>query len=114
MVSEVRRLAFSREEIIQAVAQFSGPAKIDLPLGHVIDAKVTPTGVVLAIEQLGARSVIRREISMAEMASLLLRYCIHLKIPMPRHSAKSLAAKDGGIVFEIKMTTAPLGLARPS
>jgi hypothetical protein len=105
MVTETRRLAFTREEVLEAVAMFGEETRLGLPPGHVTALRVDgPDGLTLCIERLGSGKVIDHAIGASALAALLLRYCRHRGIPIPRRSKKAITAGKDGVVLETVLT----------
>jgi hypothetical protein len=112
MVREVRRIIFSRREIVDALTDFAPAVRVDLPPGHITGIKLDAAmGVLVTIEQLGSLSVTVHRIGPAKMAVLLIRYCKYRKIPLPKRATKSIVPGKGeGLALELAVTTT----ARPS
>jgi hypothetical protein len=111
MVQEVRRIIFSRTEVVDALMKFAPAVRIDLPPGHITSIKLDEAkGLLVAIEQLGSLSITVHQIGAAKLAVLLMRYCKHRKIPLPKRAAKSIApGKNEGLALQLTVTinTAP-------
>jgi hypothetical protein len=91
MISELRRISFSREAVLEALAYGIAGAQLALPRGHVVGLRIHPDGSCsVRIERLGGAARVEIECSPAQMAALLLGYAKHLSIPIPKRGTKQI------------------------
>jgi hypothetical protein len=91
MITEHRRISFSRDAVLDALAHGIGGSQVALPPGHVVGLRINADGSCsIKIERLGGASRSEVECRPAQMAALLLNYAKHLSIPIPKRSTKQL------------------------
>lgn len=91
MITEHRRITFSRDKLLDALAHGIGGGQVALPPGHVVGLRINADGSCgIKIERLGGASRSEIELKPAQMAALLLGYARHLSIPIPKRGAKQL------------------------
>jgi hypothetical protein len=109
MVSEVRHIVFSSEELMQAIVEYCRASKTPLPAGDVIGSTATQAEdsnalqVALIMRQPPNYEDETVKIENRVVGAALLRYCISKKVPMPRAASKSLELKDGEVALTLSL-----------
>lgn len=109
MISEVRHVIFSSDELMQAIVEYCRASKTPLPAGDVVGstAAVPETGTGLEV------ALIMRQppdfedepvaIENKVVGAALLRHCISKKVPLPRAASKSLELWDGNVALTLSL-----------
>jgi hypothetical protein len=91
MITEHRRITFSRDAVLDALAHGIGAAQVALPPGHVVGLRINADGsCAIKVERLGGASRSEIECRPAQMAAILMHYAKHLSIPIPKRGTKQL------------------------
>ena len=106
MVKEKRTLYFSNPEIMDALRLFKAQ-DLDLPEGTTIDTltlKAAPdVRLTLFIDSENGGSPMQQELSAPFITAMLLRFCFHKKIPLPRNARKDIDVIDGELVMSLSI-----------
>lgn len=111
MVTEFRRLAFSRVELKQALESFSRETNTFILDGDIAEIDVSGGSlpeVRLLLSSPGGYEQIAVDITAAQLAAALLRFCMTHKIPIPKKSDKQIerAGDSVALSLSINNTTA--------
>ena len=93
MPTEIRRLVFSNDELVEALRRYSETSDEKLPVGRVRACTVVDdrkTAVTLEIENRYTQEVYQVNLRHEFVGAALLRFCFDNGIPVPRDSEKSL------------------------
>ena len=115
MPVEARRIMFTEDEVIEALAHFAKATKHPMPTGKIaaceINTKVDLAAIVTVIHPAdGSTNTVRFD--NASVAAALIRYCIEKKIPMPKAAEKSVEAQGNALTLTTYIL--PSGLATSS
>ena len=105
MPTELRRLVFSKQELVEAIDSHNRNAAEKLPPGSVASCEVRKeednisAAIEITDQQSGETQQV--ELNAAYLGAALLRFCIDKKIPLPRQSAKSLQVVGDNIALNI-------------
>ncbi|MFC3230412.1 hypothetical protein ACFOGJ_24400 [Marinibaculum pumilum] len=104
MIIETRRLAFTDDSLIDAVTVALGSGVIKGPRVPVVRYEIPDVeGVMLRVmlkqpPPLGPQPM---DLTMAQVAAILINYCRFRRIPVPRAGKKKLAAQGNAIILSI-------------
>ncbi len=103
---ELRCIVFSETELLNAIIERRRQSRESLPVGTIRGVTFSRRGGVSAtlvvVDDYGEdRSV---KIPVSELAAALVSYCIERKIPMPRHSTRSLEVIDGAVTLLLELS----------
>lgn len=104
MPSELRRLIFSNEEVLAAVADYSASGRSPLPSGSVVSCRVygePKVRVRVEVEDPRRDYPVVVEIEPEVIGAALLRYCIAQGIPVPKQAEKSLQVHGDNIALKL-------------
>ncbi len=106
MPSEIRRLIFNSEELIEAIQEYREISKAKLPPGMIVSC--TPTSdpeVTVHLEIFDQRRDETSAVDLAPevIAAALLHYCITHRIPMPRQAEKSIQVHGDEVTLSIRI-----------
>ena len=99
MPTEIRRLFFSNEEIIQAVSNYQQRGSDSLPSGRILELALVPGAALSAtviVQTPGDIQPKEASITTAALAAALIRWCMHQAIPLPRDARKTLSLESDG------------------
>lgn len=104
MQTEIRRLVFSTDELVEALYAYSESSSEKIPEGNVISCKAVDddkTAVALEIENRPTQESYHVNLRHEFVGAALLGYCFDKKIPVPRDSEKSLQISGDNIALAI-------------
>jgi hypothetical protein len=110
MSSETRRITFTSQELVQAVAKHRRDEKQLFPESRVRGARVTQANgselkIAFALDPSTGDGSKEIELRPTEVGVALIKFCWLKKIPLPRRAVKSLAAdNDGQIVLVLTLS----------
>jgi hypothetical protein len=109
MSSETRRITFTSEELVQAVANHRRDEKQPFPASRVRGSTVTQTNgsalkVAFALDPSTGDGSKELELKPTEVGVALIKFCRLKKIPLPRLATKSLAADGGQICLVLSLS----------
>jgi hypothetical protein len=100
MISEERRIRFSKEALIEALRQAKN---LGLPPGQITDLRVAPDGGCSLQVVAGDGVTKNAELSPSQMAAVFIAFARTKRVPLPRHAQKKLVADGGGIAMVIEI-----------
>ena len=106
MPSEVRIIAFTRQDVQEAIDRFGVIADKRLFKGKLIDCHVKKhPGVNADRESEGAagEKIGLVKLNSTQLAAALISYCCDLHIPLPRAARKELDVIDDQLVLRLEM-----------
>jgi len=109
MVKEMRKIIFSRDELIAALDAYRRNNFKFLPPGKIIGCEIkSGMPAVVSIETVFANKIKTAEFGLEPFKLLdpLIYYCIENNIVLPRNSRKSALLGDDQAVLYIQMNTA--------
>ena len=104
MPTEIRRLVFSNDELIEALHAYSKTSNEKIPDGKVRTCTVVDdrkTAVTLEIENRFTQEVYQVNLRHEFVGAALLGFCFDTGIPVPRDSEKSLQVSGDNIALTI-------------
>ncbi len=104
MPTEMRRIVFSNEELMNAINFFNSPNIPKLPEGVITVASVDPddkSNIVLKFTSYNRDAERNIVISVANLGAVLVSYCIKNKIPMSKKASKSLKIIGDNVSLEL-------------
>ncbi len=109
MSSETRRITFTSEELVQAVANHRRDEKQPFPGSRVRGAQVSQVNgsglrVAFALDPSTGDGTSELELKPTEVGVALIKFCRLKKIPLPRRASKSLAVNDGAICLVLSLS----------
>lgn len=108
MPTETRRILFTNEELLNAIARHRRDDKQPLPQSRIRGIKAERNGhaVNVAILLSAGDGHERLEIRPEEVAASLIKYCALQKIPLPRRAQKSIAVEGGQVELHLQLPPA--------
>lgn len=113
MPSEMRRLTFSREELITALTQHYQASPDRLPEGRIVDCTLIarPKALVrLQVLDPSNNGTHAQDMPLEHVAAALLRYCMNHRIPVPKRSRKSIEIVGDSLCLDIRIGAHPTPL----
>ena len=104
MPTEIRRLVFSNDELVEALRAYSESSNEKIPEGKVRTCTVVDdrkTAVTLEIENRFTQEVYQVNLRHEFVGAALLGFCFDSGIPVPRDSEKSLQVSGDNIALTI-------------
>ena len=104
MPTEIRRLVFSNDELVEALQAYSETSNEKIPEGKVRTCTVVDdrkTAVTLEIENRFTQEVYQVNLRHEFVGAALLGFCFDTGIPVPRDSEKSLQVSGDNIALAI-------------
>lgn len=103
MVAEVRYLAFSPKDTVNAVSHYLRQVKRPLPHGQVVEyeAERSPPGLHLVIRPDGRERNHAVRLSSEALAAAMVLYCRYRKVPLPAKAAKVLSVSGDRFVLMV-------------
>ncbi len=110
-----RRMIVFKPYMLCAAVEQAGRARLELPLTEVTHVALQPGTQSVRFRFGFGEAAIEREMGGAELAALLIVYCIGARIPLPTRAAKTVSVTRSGVLLDFVMsfTTAPVWV-RPS
>ncbi|HVT52669.1 MAG TPA: hypothetical protein VHE77_13915 [Dongiaceae bacterium] len=109
MSSETRRITFTSEELVQAVANHRRDEKQSFPGSRIRGARVSQHNgsdlkIAFMLDPSTGDGTKEIELRPTEVGVALIKFCRLKKIPLPRRASKSLAADNGQIALVLTLT----------
>ena len=103
MVSEVRYLAFSPKDTVNAVSHYLRQVRRPLPHGQVVEyeAERSPPGLHLVIRPDGEERNHAVRLSSEALAAAMVLYCRYRKVPLPAKASKVLSVSGDRFVLMV-------------
>jgi hypothetical protein len=104
MIVETRRLAFSGDSLVDAVAVALGSGVIKgprLPVTRYEIPEIEDTMLRVFLRQAPPLGPLQLDLSMSQVAAALINYCRFRRIPVPRSGRKKLATQGDAIILSI-------------
>jgi hypothetical protein len=104
----MRRVVFSGDEFRDALRDHGGDGQVQLPPGNIRRVAFNDEGhteLTASVSPPGADSATDVTLSATSVAATLLKYCMHLGIPLPRNAQKSISLSGTNIVLDFRMPT---------
>lgn len=104
MIVETRRLAFSGDSLVDAVAVALGKGVIKgprLPVSRYEIPEVDGVMLRIFLKQEPPLGPLRLDLEMAQLAAALINYCRFRRIPVPRSGRKKLSTQGNAVVLTI-------------
>ncbi len=106
MPRELRRVAFSDNELFIAVDQYRHESPGRFPDGKLTSCQVNENGLELTFRSRDTlRKVNNHQVSRADTLRILIFFCLGQGIPMPRKGEKSLHFDGETLCLQIKLET---------
>jgi hypothetical protein len=102
---EMRRVVFSSDEFRDALRDHGGDGQVKLPAGNfqsIVFNDDSHKELTASISPPGAETATDVVLSVAAVAATLLKYCMHLGIPLPRSAQKSISLSGTSIVLDFR------------
>ena len=101
MVAEVRYLAFTPKDTVNAVSHYLRQIRRPLPHGQVVEyeAERSPPGLHLVIRPDGEERNHAVRLSSEALAAAMVLYCRYRKVPLPAKAAKVLSVSGDRFVL---------------
>ena len=93
MPTEFRRVVFPNQELRQALSEYDAPEREPMPAGDIVAVAILekPAGTVqVTLLDTTQNVTFTANFTASHIAAALIRYCITHKVPIPKHSRKSL------------------------
>ena len=106
MPAEVRIIAFTPEEVLEAIDGFSAIADKRLFTGKAIDCHVRKdpeVHAVLQVQRADGEKIGTVDLNSAQLAAALISFCCGHRIPLPRVASKELDVIDGQLVLRLEL-----------
>ncbi len=106
MPREMRRLTFSKPELVVALRENDRVCGRRIPPGEILNCKPVGEGETAVRIELAGDSNSKTwsmDIGSEEILAALIRFCISRKIPLPRGSQKSAGQTSGHICQDIHL-----------
>lgn len=113
MPTEMRRIVFSNEELLNAINFFNSPDIPKLPEGVITSASVDPANkanIALKFNSYNRDAERNIVISIANLGAVLINYCIKNKIPMSKRAGKTLKIIGDNVALELVFGNDQIGL----
>ena len=104
--TEMRRILFTNDEVMNAINFFKSPLLPRLTEGVITKIVLDPEDknvILINFKSFNKEDEKIFKFPLANMAAILINYCIHLKIPMARKASKEIRIIDGKIVLELTL-----------
>ena len=103
MVAEVRYLAFSPKDVVNAVSHYLRQVRRPLPHGQVVEyeAERSPPGLHLVIRPDGEERNHAVRLSSEALAAAMVLYCRYRKVPLPAKAAKVLSVSGDRFILMV-------------
>ena len=108
MPIEMRRVVFTSDEFRDALRDHAGEGQVQLPAGNVQRVAFNDDShaeLTASVAPPGADSATDVVFSATSVAATLLKYCMHLGIPLPRNARKTISLSGTNIVLDFRMPT---------
>ncbi len=106
MPSEVRIIAFTPEDVLEAIDGFGAIADKRLFRGKAIDCHVRKhpeVHVVLEVQRAGGEKIGPVDLNSTQLAAALISFCFDHYIPLPRVASKELDVIDDQLVLRLEL-----------
>ena len=106
MITEFRRLIFSKDEILKAILSYNLRSSVKLPPGDITNIKTTSVpepAIVLDVHDPSSDTTETVTLESTYLAATMLRYCIEFKIPIPRHADKYVEIVGDGVALSMSI-----------
>ena len=104
MPTEMRRIVFSNEELMNAINFFNAPNIPKLPEGRIAAASIDPadkSNIILRFISYNRDDERDIVISIPNLGAVLISYCIKNKIPMSKKASKTLKIIGDNVSLEL-------------
>ncbi|QJE72310.1 hypothetical protein HHL28_03625 [Aerophototrophica crusticola] len=104
MIVDTRHIMFSPEAVREAVKTYRSLFPQKQPpglVGPILIRSANPLVLGIKIQAVGARVFREIEMEESELAAMLILYCRHARIPLPRTAAKSIEAQGEHVVLVV-------------
>ncbi len=104
MPTEMRRIVFSNEELLNAINFFNSPSIPKIPEGIITAASFDPVNknnIALKFTSYNRDAERNIVISIADLGAVLISYCLKNKIPMSKKASKSLKIIGDNVSLEL-------------
>jgi hypothetical protein len=108
LATELRQVTFTQSELLTAVLAHCRATRRNTPYGGGAtcavneDASVTVRLEAFNVET-DAKSIVQVELDRNEVGAALLRYCMAMRIPLPKRSQKSLQVTGDALAMVTRM-----------
>jgi hypothetical protein len=100
MITEERRIRFSKEAVIEALRQ---ARNLGLPPGQIAELRPTADGGCAVQIRLADGAAQNVNLSPTQMAAVFIAFARTKKVPVPRHAQKTLVSEGDGIAMVIEI-----------
>lgn len=107
MPTEMRRLLFANDELMNAINFFKSPLLPRLTEGVIMKSFLDPedkNSILIKFRSFNKEDEKIIKVNMATMGAILINYCINLKIPIAKKSGKEIKLIDGKLALELILT----------
>ena len=110
MITEFRKIVFSREEMIKAILEYNRHSTSKLPVGDIIairpGSQLEPE-LNLEIHDATDGKTEKISLKAGYLAAAMLRHCIQCKIPVPRQATKQIEVFGESIALSLTLNASP-------
>ena len=113
MPTEMRRIVFSNDELLNAINFFNSPNIPKLSDGKIASASVDKddnTNIILKFISYNRDEERNIAISISILAAILISFCIKYKIPMSKKAGKTLKIIGDNVSLELFFGNDPISL----
>jgi hypothetical protein len=100
MISEERRIRFSKESLVEAL-RFA--KNLGLPPGQIVELRAAADGGCSVQIRRGDGTTEGVDLSPSQMAAVFIAFARTKRVPVPRHAQKKLVADGDGIAMVIEI-----------
>ena len=104
MPTEFRRVVFPNQELRQALSEYDAPEGEPMPAGDIVAVSIVekPAETVqITLLDTTQNVTFTADFTASHIAAALIRYCITHKVPIPKHSRKSLRLMGDNLALDI-------------
>ena len=114
MPTELRRISFDSDELIEAICDYDKYASQKLTCGFVVGLEIFDEPVVhvsVELKMYGEPETLKNKLEAKELGAALVMYCLNHNIPIPANSVRYLRKSGANIGLFISMNEAVDGPA---
>ncbi len=104
MPTEYRRIVFPNQELHAALSEYQGAEIQDMPPGDIVAVALldSPANTVrMTLVSTSEGTSYTADFNAAHIAAALIKFCIDRKVPIPKHSRKSLRLMGDNLALDI-------------
>lgn len=106
MPTELRRLIFSREELVKAISNFREVSGNGIPAGNIVYCQImrnSDLSVSVKFLPEGESQFQSEQLGVDIIGPALMKYCLDHKIPLPRNSEKAIEVIGENIAMTVSI-----------